>query len=448
MRKITNRLLSMLKFLVLSAIGSLLVAAGVALWHILETPQPLESALPGKDRIYRWKHGYISYKVLGAEQAPPLVLFHTLGIGTSAYEMRELIEPLAKQYRVYAPDLPGFGLSDHPHIDYSAETYLAFFKDFLAEVVAQPATIVASELSGSYAVAVAGRIPELCKRLVLLSPTAFFVPKRKQNWLSQLIELPLISFFLYSLLSTRAALRYNLSRQYAPAREHVPSSTIDHLHAASHQLGAHYASIALLGGKLALDASEALALSRQPTLIIWGAHAFDNVRSLVDQQPGPDSVRMILIEDTGVPVHEQRAATVIAAIREWAATEEDALDLPTATADISSSVFAAPTVNTLPEPVPVSDVSNVEALASKETIMPSKKPANKPQQTASASKPAPAPAAPPAPVIEAYCVKCKTKRTMNNAHQVTLKNGRPAMEGVCPVCATKLFRIGAAPAAH
>ena len=42
---------------------------------------------------------------------------------------------------------------------------------------------------------------------------------------------------------------------------------------------------------------------------------------------------------------------------------------------------------------------------------------------------------------EAYCVKCREKREMKDAQQVTMKNGRTAMQGVCPVCGTKLNRI-------
>ena len=45
---------------------------------------------------------------------------------------------------------------------------------------------------------------------------------------------------------------------------------------------------------------------------------------------------------------------------------------------------------------------------------------------------------------EAYCVKCKTKREMKDATQITMKNGRPATEGKCPKCGTKMFKIGAA----
>ena len=46
------------------------------------------------------------------------------------------------------------------------------------------------------------------------------------------------------------------------------------------------------------------------------------------------------------------------------------------------------------------------------------------------------------PATEAYCLKCRTKRQISNAQEVTLKNGRPATQGTCPVCNTKVFRIG------
>jgi hypothetical protein len=45
--------------------------------------------------------------------------------------------------------------------------------------------------------------------------------------------------------------------------------------------------------------------------------------------------------------------------------------------------------------------------------------------------------------VEGYCVKCKSKREMKNSKQVTMANGKPATEGVCPTCGTKMFKIGA-----
>ena len=42
----------------------------------------------------------------------------------------------------------------------------------------------------------------------------------------------------------------------------------------------------------------------------------------------------------------------------------------------------------------------------------------------------------------AYCVKCRKKVEIKNPQNITLKNGRPAIQGVCPSCGTKVFRIG------
>lgn len=42
----------------------------------------------------------------------------------------------------------------------------------------------------------------------------------------------------------------------------------------------------------------------------------------------------------------------------------------------------------------------------------------------------------------AYCVKCRTKVEIRNPRNITLKNKRPAIQGVCPRCGTKVFRIG------
>jgi DNA-directed RNA polymerase subunit RPC12/RpoP len=42
----------------------------------------------------------------------------------------------------------------------------------------------------------------------------------------------------------------------------------------------------------------------------------------------------------------------------------------------------------------------------------------------------------------AYCVKCRSKVEIRNPRNVILKNKRPAVQGNCPRCGTKVFRIG------
>ncbi len=48
---------------------------------------------------------------------------------------------------------------------------------------------------------------------------------------------------------------------------------------------------------------------------------------------------------------------------------------------------------------------------------------------------------------EMYCVKCRAKREAQDEKQVTMKNGKPAATGKCPVCGTTMFKIGAPKAA-
>lgn len=44
--------------------------------------------------------------------------------------------------------------------------------------------------------------------------------------------------------------------------------------------------------------------------------------------------------------------------------------------------------------------------------------------------------------MQAYCVKCRAKREMKDVKSITMKNGKPATQGTCPICGTKMFRIG------
>jgi len=47
-------------------------------------------------------------------------------------------------------------------------------------------------------------------------------------------------------------------------------------------------------------------------------------------------------------------------------------------------------------------------------------------------------------MAQMYCVKCREKRDDPNAEEVTMKNGKSAFKGKCPVCGTAMFRIGGA----
>lgn len=312
MRKKVQRLRRVYMSIRFIVFGTFIATSLIALRHIIDTPQPLESTLPGEAHLYRWQHGHIFYKTSGDKNKPPLVLLHTPGFGASAFEMRKIIKALAQHYFVYAPDLLGFGLSDRPRIAYSAGIYVALCHDFLTHVVGQPATLVASGLSGNYAVTVAQRFPETCNRLVLISPSAILSSTRREAFWSTLLAMPTLGFLLYALLSTRPFLRFMLSRHSSP-HEVISSSDMDYLYATTHQFGAEHAPLALLKGALSLDASQAFDMLQQPTLIILGVKAL-HAASLYDL---PGTIEMVLIQEAGAFVHEEYPAIVVANMHEW-----------------------------------------------------------------------------------------------------------------------------------
>ena len=47
--------------------------------------------------------------------------------------------------------------------------------------------------------------------------------------------------------------------------------------------------------------------------------------------------------------------------------------------------------------------------------------------------------------MEAYCIKCKEKREMQDPVPDYTSSGTPMTRGICPVCGTKLAKFGRTP---
>lgn len=97
-------------------------------------------------QTWQWKDYNINYIEMGDPTKPALVLIH--GFGASSYHWRYNIPNLAKDYHVFAFCKLGFGLSDKPVRDYSAEIWRDQTVDFLNEVVKKPATLAGNSLGG------------------------------------------------------------------------------------------------------------------------------------------------------------------------------------------------------------------------------------------------------------------------------------------------------------
>jgi len=438
----------------------------VALRHALETPQAPKSILPGEAHLYRWQRRSIFYKVLGDTNAPPLVLLHRPEIGASSHEMLPLMVPLARTYRVYALDWLGFGLSDRPGIAYSAELYNRLCEDFLREVVQTPATVVASGLSCNYAVVAAANAPAFCESLVLISPYAL-QGGQPSSRLRQAAEAAPVKALLYPLLSTHLAFQV-MRQMHEEAREDFAQ-----FYANTHQLGAEHATMALLAGKLTRNVEQSFEMLPQPILMIWGTHALDSRQTVASlhrtvtlANPARQTRKVELIQRAALAVHTEQPDSIIAAIKRW--QEETAKDqLPTLDDELLL------TLRTIEQSVPIAETHN----APEQSMPPRSAEIHQPDEPASVAPstgyeaeditgnaPGEITTVPASRssrtgeeetgqvaatgaeekelTVIAYCVKCKQKRQMLHTREVTMKNGRRAIRGVCAVCGTRLNRIG------
>lgn len=102
-----------------------------------------------------------------AGRGPVLLLIH--GMAGTRENWDAVIEPLAREHTVIAPDLPGHGESAPGGGDYSLGALAAVLRDLLVALGHERATLVGHSLGGGIAMQFSYQFPELVERLVLVS---------------------------------------------------------------------------------------------------------------------------------------------------------------------------------------------------------------------------------------------------------------------------------------
>jgi pimeloyl-ACP methyl ester carboxylesterase len=103
----------------------------------------------------------------GPADAPPIVLVH--GWPQHWWAWRKVIPALAKEHRVYAPDLRGFGWSDAPSADYSKGALADDLLLLLDVLELDRCTLVGHDWGGLTSWLAALKAPERFDRLVVMS---------------------------------------------------------------------------------------------------------------------------------------------------------------------------------------------------------------------------------------------------------------------------------------
>ena len=119
----------------------------------------------------------------GAPEAPVILLLH--GFGANKDNWTRFSRTLVQDYRVIAPDLPGFGASaQHADWDYSLSAQRERLEGFVAALELGPLHIGGNSMGGQLAAIYTHAHPEHVRSLILLNNGGIDAPERSEMWLA------------------------------------------------------------------------------------------------------------------------------------------------------------------------------------------------------------------------------------------------------------------------
>ena len=241
----------------------------------------LPPALSGERRYLSRAAGRLGYYVAGS--GPPALLVHSINAAASAYEVRPIFERLVATRTVYAPDLPGFGISDRSDRDYRIDTYVQAVTDML-DLIAQQSgqdhvDALALSLSCEFLARAATRHPERIRTLAFVTPTGFergsgsrrgpAGASREVPGLRATLSVPLWRRPLYDLLVSRPSIRFFLEKTWGSKQ--IDEGAFQYAYKTSHQPGAEFAPYAFVSGRLfAKDIRTIYEGLKGPILVMHG----------------------------------------------------------------------------------------------------------------------------------------------------------------------------------
>lgn len=221
-------------------------------------PSPTEP--PGNPRFLAGPCGPLACHVAGSASAPPLLLLHSINAAASVHEVRPLFEALQNRYRIYAPDLPGFGCSARPAVVYTPDLMVEAIGCVLTEIRREYAPQIAVDalalsLSCEFLARAAVASPAAFRSLALVSPTGFSGRRPQLGPPGSTRALPRLhrvltgtpaGEWIFRQLVRPGVIRYFLRRTWG--RDEIDETMFRAAVATAHQPGAHHAPLCFLCG--------------------------------------------------------------------------------------------------------------------------------------------------------------------------------------------------------
>lgn len=254
---------------------------------------------------------------------PVLLFLHGFGGGSSAYEWSKVYPAFAAEYQVIAPDLIGWGRSDHPERNYKIEDYITTIIEFIEKTCSSPLAVIASSLTAAFTIRAALTRPDLFKCLILTTPTGLsdFGEDYSRSFFAQLAKTPLLARFIYTTaIANRAGIRAFLENRQFARPNRISEEIVEAYLESALQPNAEYAALAFVRGDLCFDLSLYIPQLNVPTAIIWGKQSeFTSPeigRRLANLNP--QALRYFqLLEDVGLTPQLEVPAITVGLIRRF-----------------------------------------------------------------------------------------------------------------------------------
>ncbi len=269
------------------------------------------------------EHPWLDETTRREEDQSSIVFLHGFGGGSSAYEWSKVYPAFASDYRVLAPDLIGWGRSEHPERNYQVEDYLTIIREFLTATCSEPVTVVASSLTAAFTVRVAVDHPELFRSLILVTPSGLsdFGQDYTSNFIARLVSVPILDNLLYwgAIANPDGVRNFLENRQFARPERIYPEIVDAYLESAK-QDNAEYAALSFVRGDLSFDLSLYLPQLTIPTAMIWGEKTQFTSVDLGKRLAAlnPKAVQHLeILEDVGLTPQLELPAVTIGLIRRY-----------------------------------------------------------------------------------------------------------------------------------
>ena len=111
--------------------------------------------------------GVATHYLRAGRTGSALVLLHGGSADSASLSWRPSMDLFSCSHRVFAPDLPGYGSSAKPALDYTVEYYTRFLSHFVQQLGLEGFSLVGLSMGGHIAGSFALQFPSLVEKLVL-----------------------------------------------------------------------------------------------------------------------------------------------------------------------------------------------------------------------------------------------------------------------------------------